>query len=925
MTFNAHPTKRPCRSRLRVRLLVALALGTQVGCTREFFREWANQDATEAVFEKSRDPRWRLDLFSVEPPALSRFADPYDPDVPPAPPDDYATEALSPVPQRPDNRLLVPLEGTGYLDMLDAWQREEMNKEEPDKEKEKKKEARARTAPARAVAPSQPGSGMPEIEPAPPVPPAAQPSPFGPGGNSGPAPELTPPNSEPGTPPANPPSSESAPSQARLRSRDPGLRLAAFQETGIPQPAATPEAAPPPPGLEGPRRPEVQPPPIGMDPAPIQSDLSAPMNVRPDLTPEEYRRSEAEGDQIAGMLIPEAIDFNEAEAAGLPRNSRPYKLTMEQAFRLALINARVYQFQLENVYSSALAVTLQRFSFQPQFYAGLSPVTGVAGGPIPAPNPINQFLYRTRETGAPLSSLNLGTVAGVGKVFNSGARLAMGFANQVIFNFLGQNSRQPTVQSFLPLTLMQPFLRGGGRAVTLEALTQAERNLVYAVRSFAKFRQEFVVATLVGGNPVTNFGSTAQTPGFSGGGNSDPTIGFLNVIQDIQIIENDRKNIAALSRLYEIYSELIKGEASGLTQLQVDQVDQSYQQALQSLVTDRTQYRSQLDQFKFQLGMPPDLPLILDRSLSKRFKEVFDGIDDWQRDKDRNLDDLPQYAANLPALQDVNIDGRSVLSVYNTGKGHEDDLEDLLLAAERVALEHRLDLMNERAKLYDAWRQIRVSANALRGVFNVTLTNQFLTPPATSNPFAFVDQAKQFSLVLNAELPLVRLAERNQFRATLIGYQRQRRSLQAFEDNLKWQVRTDVRNLHQQYLFYEINRKNFTLAVRLKDQAFEQIIAPPQGAAGASGTAQAANAATQTTNLINFQRNLLTLENNLVNTWLAYETARLTLYRDLGTLPFDEWEAYRELFPANYGSGGSGISLAVPEPGAARAAAAAQP
>ena len=41
------------------------------------------------------------------------------------------------------------------------------------------------------------------------------------------------------------------------------------------------------------------------------------------------------------------------------------------------------------------------------------------------------------------------------------------------------------------------------------------------------------------------------------------------------------------------------------------------------------------------------------------------------------------------------------------------------------------------------------------------------------------------------------------------------------------------------------------LNVRLKDQAFEQIIAPPAG--GHAGAAQAANAATQTTNLINFQ------------------------------------------------------------------------
>ncbi len=49
-------------------ILTALALGAQSGCTREFYREWANQDVSEAVFEKTRDPRWRMDVFSVEPP-----------------------------------------------------------------------------------------------------------------------------------------------------------------------------------------------------------------------------------------------------------------------------------------------------------------------------------------------------------------------------------------------------------------------------------------------------------------------------------------------------------------------------------------------------------------------------------------------------------------------------------------------------------------------------------------------------------------------------------------------------------------------------------------------------------------------------------------------------------------------------------------
>jgi len=207
--------------------------------------------------------------------------------------------------------------------------------------------------------------------------------------------------------------------------------------------------------------------------------------------------------------------------------------------------------------------------------------------------------------------------------------------------------------------------------------------------------------------------------------------------------------------------------------------------------------------------------------------------------------------------------------------------------------------MNARASLYDLWRQIRVTANALKGVLNLALTNNVYTPVDPGNPFAFLSQAKQFSLAINAELPLVRINERNNFRTALINFQRGRRTLQSAEDNLKIQLRNDLRQVHVAYINYEIAKRNFELNVRLKDQAFEQIIAPP-AAAGGGGLAQTANAATQTTNLLNFQGNLITAMLTLTNGWQIYETDRLIVYRDIGILPYDEWEAFSELFPAQY-------------------------
>ena len=86
--------------------------------------------------------------------------------------------------------------------------------------------------------------------------------------------------------------------------------------------------------------------------------------------------------------------------------------------------------------------------------------------------------------------------------------------------------------------------------------------------------------------------------------------------------------------------------------------------------------------------------------------------------------------------------------------------------------------------------------------------------------------------------------------------------------------------------------------MRLKDQSFEQIVAPPAG--GTQALAQTANAATQTTNLLKFQGRLIASMLHLTNGWQAFETARLIVYRDIGILPYDEWEAFSELFPSQY-------------------------
>ena len=103
--------------------------------------------------------------------------------------------------------------------------------------------------------------------------------------------------------------------------------------------------------------------------------------------------------ELSSVLIPKLPNFNVAAAVGLPRNANPYVITLQQSFTLALINARIYQLQLENLYNAALAVALQRFQFEPQFYAGMSPLTSptTLGAGFPGAEPDQSVLVSNAD------------------------------------------------------------------------------------------------------------------------------------------------------------------------------------------------------------------------------------------------------------------------------------------------------------------------------------------------------------------------------------------------------------------------------------------------------------------------------------------------------------------------------------------------
>lgn len=281
-------------------------------------------------------------------------------------------------------------------------------------------------------------------------------------------------------------------------------------------------------------------------------------------------------------------------------------LDVDKAVELARLNSPDYQSEVEDLYLAALDVSFERFRFDAQFFGGYE-VFYTADGPI-------------RGGGESRSVLEANTRnVQMEKLFATGGELVIGFANNLMWQFSGPNT--DSVNSIIDFSLVQPLLRGGGRKVVLENLTQQERDLLASVREMERFNQFFYLDIVAGRgltsgpSPAGGFPSLGPTGSFGAGG-------YYGLLQRQQTIRNQESNIAALrSSLTQLEAFF---EAGRIDSFQVELTRQSLFQTQSSLLTNKTQLANQLDQFKIDMGLPPELELMLDRDT---FFEQFNLID----------------------------------------------------------------------------------------------------------------------------------------------------------------------------------------------------------------------------------------------------------------------------------------------------------
>jgi hypothetical protein len=107
---------------------------------------------------------------------------------------------------------------------------------------------------------------------------------------------------------------------------------------------------------------------------------------------------------------------------------------------------------------------------------------------------------------------------------------------------------------------------------------------------------------------------------------------------------------------------------------------------------------------------------------------------------------------------------------------------------------------------------------------------------------------------------------------------------------LELRVRRRLRKLFETRRAYEAEKRSYELAIRLQDQSFERLVAPP--------TAVISSRSPLLNELIEKANEILNVEDRLVGLWTSFQTERLALYRDLGVLPYNDWASfYADLSP----------------------------
>jgi len=244
-----------------------------------------------------------------------------------------------------------------------------------------------------------------------------------------------------------------------------------------------------------------------------------------------------------------------------------YQLSLGDTLAIAFSSNRDYQARKERMFSRALTLSRVRYDFG---WHDTASATGnltrtVSGYGTGGPRMLEVFG-------------DYGFGVGLSKLFATGARVSASYTHNFLQYLI--NERTSSGSNSLAFTVVQPLLRGMGPLVVHEPLRQAERDMIYEVRDFLRYQQNFVITV------------------------SDRFYGLLSSRDQLR---NARTNLKQTLYNWDYVGSF--EEAGRRSGLDVDQSRQNVLQAETRLSDAEANYLGQLDRFKDFLGLPVDLDI----------------------------------------------------------------------------------------------------------------------------------------------------------------------------------------------------------------------------------------------------------------------------------------------------------------------------
>ena len=203
-----------------------------------------------------------------------------------------------------------------------------------------------------------------------------------------------------------------------------------------------------------------------------------------------------------------------------------------------------------------------------------------------------------------------------------------------------------------------------------------------------------------------------------------------------------------------------------------------------------------------------------------------------------------------------------------------------------TALVTRFDLMNERGALADTWRQIKLDGDDLRSILNLSASHSLRTRSSVNRPFDFNFDDSTTTASLSFDAPLNRRAQRNAYRTTLIDYQVALRNLMELEDQIKFRIRSDLRNL-------QLDREQYAIAVTSAALANDRVISTRRQFQLNLGDITARD-------FLEAQQAYTLSLNSVASEHIAYILDRIALFLDLELLTVDEQGFWPQLYNDDY-------------------------